>query len=136
MIDDILSIGAKIIDRVIPDQQKAEEAKLKLLDLHQTGELAVLQADKEISLGQISTNNEEAKSDSLFKSGWRPFIGWVCGSSFAYNFLILPIIKTVMIILGYPVDLPPLDMTEMMPVLLGMLGLGGFRTYERIKGKA
>ncbi len=135
MITDLLSIGAKLLDKVIPDPQKAAEAKLKLVELHQNGELAVLNAEKEVAIGQIGVNTEEAKSDSVFKSGWRPFIGWVCGSAFAFNFLILPLAKLLAALFGAPLDVPPLDLTEILPVLLGMLGLGGFRTYERIRGK-
>lgn len=136
MIVDLLSIGAKLLDKVIPDAGKAAEAKLALLTLHQNGELAVLNAETELAKGQLEVNKEEAKSDNIFKSGWRPFIGWVCGSAFAFNFFALPIIKVVCVMNGTPIEVPPLDMTEMMPVLLGLLGLGGLRTYERVKGKA
>lgn len=86
--------------------------------------------------GQIDTNKEEAKSTSVFVSGWRPAIGWVCGAACAWNWIGLKIALFIAAYLGHELKLSPADMTEMMPVLLGMLGLGGFRTMEKINGVA
>ena len=86
--------------------------------------------------GQVEINKEEAKSELIFKSGWRPFIGWTCGSAFAFNFLILPIATMVAAFYGIPfVGVTPIDLTTMLPVLLGMLGLGGMRTFEKVRNK-
>lgn len=131
----ILGIGEKVIDKLFPDPHKAAEAKLELIKLQQAGEFKALEADLEIAKGQMTINQEEARSEALFKSGWRPFIGWTCGIAFSFNFLILPTVKIVLALNGIPLVIDPLDLTEMMPVLLGMLGLGGFRTYEKIKRK-
>ena len=90
---------------------------------------------QELALSQIEVNKAEAASGSLFKGGWRPFIGWVCGVAFAYHFIMQPILIFGTTAAG--VSLPPLpefDMSQMMPVLLGMLGLGGLRTFEKHKG--
>jgi len=90
---------------------------------------------QELALSQIEVNKAEAASGSLFKGGWRPFIGWVCGVAFAYHFIMQPILIFGTTAVG--VSLPPLpefDMSQMMPVLLGMLGLGGLRTYEKKTG--
>jgi len=90
---------------------------------------------QELALSQIEVNKAEAASGSLFKGGWRPFIGWVCGVAFAYHFILQPILIFGTTAAG--VSLPPLpefDMSQMMPVLLGMLGLGGLRTYEKKTG--
>ena len=90
---------------------------------------------QELALSQIEVNKAEAASGSLFKGGWRPFIGWVCGIAFAYHFILQPILIFGTTAAG--VSLPPLpefDMSQMMPVLLGMLGLGGLRTYEKKSG--
>jgi hypothetical protein len=90
---------------------------------------------QELALSQIEVNKAEAASGSLFKGGWRPFIGWVCGFAFAYHFILQPILVFGALAAG--VSLPPLpefDMSQMMPVLLGMLGLGGLRTFEKQKG--
>jgi|WetSurMetagenome_2_1015567.scaffolds.fasta_scaffold113560_3 hypothetical protein len=83
---------------------------------------------------QVELNKTESNSNSLFKSSWRPFIGWSCGFSFAYNFLMLPLLNGLFALLKVSVILSPLDMTVMLPVLLGMLGLGSMRTYEKYKG--
>jgi len=90
---------------------------------------------QEIAMAQIEVNKAEAASSSVFKGGWRPFIGWVCGFAFAYHFILQPILLFGTAAAG--ISLPPLpefDMSQMMPVLLGMLGLGGLRTYEKKAG--
>jgi len=90
---------------------------------------------QELALSQIEVNKAEAASGSIFKGGWRPFIGWVCGFAFAYHFILQPILIFGAAAAG--ITLPPLpefDMSQMMPVLLGMLGLGGLRTFEKQKG--
>jgi hypothetical protein len=84
--------------------------------------------------GQLATNQEEAKSTSVFVAGWRPFIGWVCGAACAWNWIGLPAAKFGLALAGISVALNPADVSEMMPVLMGMLGLGSLRTYEKIKG--
>lgn len=90
------------------------------------------QAQVDLDKAQIDLNKTEAASPRLFVSGWRPFIGWTCGAIFAYNYIVRPL---VLMIPGIP-DLPSLNLEEVTPVLLGMLGLGGMRTYEKIKGAA
>lgn len=94
-------------------------------------------AAHEAAMAQIEVNKAEAASGSVFKGGWRPFIGWVCGVAFAYHFILQPLLIFGVTVAG--VTLPPLpefDMASLMPVLLGMLGLGGLRTVEKIKDKA
>ena len=118
-----LDIGGKIIDKLWPDPAQRDLAKLELLRLQQSGELA-----------QIAVNQEEAKSTSIFVSGWRPSIGWVCSAACAWNWIGLPIAKFFLIVFGVAVvGLNPADLSEMLPILVGMLGLGGLRTYEKIK---
>lgn len=136
MLLDLIPILGKVFDRVIPDPAAAADAKLKVMQLAQTGELEALHADTQLALGQLEINKVEAASSSLFKSGWRPYIGWTCGAAFSYKFVLAPIGLFVMAALGHPIILPVLDFTEMLTVLLGMLGLGGMRTYEKIKGAA
>lgn len=120
-----LDIGSKVIDRLWPDPQQRDAAKLELLKMQQAGELA-----------QIAVNQEEAKSASLFVSGGRPFIMWVCGIGCSWNWIGLPVLKAGMAIAGVNLDVSPADLSEMMPLLLGMLGLGGLRTVEKINGVA
>ncbi len=129
----ILEIGLQLINKIFPDKEKANEAKIKLLELQQNGELAQLNAETELAKGQIDVNKEEAKSTNVFVSGWRPFMGWVCGSIFVSNYMIVPLLAWMSPYLGIPAP-PRLDIGEVLPVLLGMLGLGGMRSAEKIKG--
>jgi hypothetical protein len=86
--------------------------------------------------GQIDINKEEAKNPSLFVSGWRPSVGWVCSAGLAVQFLILPIAQWSLILMGKNVTLPSLDLEVLITMLGGMLGLGGLRTAEKIRGVA
>ena len=126
-ISAVLDIGGKVIDRLWPDPAQAASAKLELIKLQQSGELAQI-------TGQLDINKNEAASSSTFVAGWRPFIGWVCGAAFAYKFVLAPIGAFALAAVGHPIVMPVLDFTEMSSVLLGMLGLGGMRTLEKIKG--
>ena len=125
----LLDIGSKVIDRIFPDPTAAASAKLELMKMQQTGELTV-------SAGQLEINKEEAKNASVFVSGWRPAIGWVCGGACAWNWIGLPIVKVGLGLLAIKLELAPANLTEMMPILLGMLGLGGLRTLEKVQGVA
>jgi len=129
----ILGAALSLVDKLFPNPKDAAEAKIRIMEMQQTGELKALEADLELARGQMEINKSEASSDDPFRAGWRPFIGWTCGSAFAFNFVILPLMTSISAIMGNPIVLPALEMGEMMPVLLGMLGLGGFRTYEKIK---
>ena len=78
----------------------------------------------------------ESSSYRLFVSGWRPAIGWICGAACAWNWIGLPVVKTAMLAAGHPLNIPPADLGDMLPILIGMLGLGGLRTAEKINGVA
>lgn len=119
---------AGLLDKFIPDA--GEKARLA----HEIATMAERQAH-EIALAQIEVNKEEAKSDQLFKSGWRPFIGWTCGIAFAYHFVGQPILVFLLTVSGTDVPkLPDFDMTSLITVLGGLLGLGTLRTFEKYKG--
>ena len=120
-----LAIGGQVISRIWPDPADQAKAQLALLELAQRGELA-----------QLEVNKVEAASSSLFISGGRPFIVWVCGMAFAWNWIGLPVARFGAAYFGHPLDIAPADMSEMMPVLLGLLGLGGLRTLEKVRGVA
>jgi hypothetical protein len=125
-----LDIGGKLIDRLWPDPAQRDAAKLELLRLQQSGDLAVI-------TGQMAINQVEAASPSVFVSGWRPAIGWVCGAACGWNWIGLPMLKAALLLVGGPaIALAPADLSEMLPVLMGMLGLGVLRTTEKIKGVA
>ena len=126
----------QVLDKIIPDPQAAADAKLKALELAQKGELAVLDAELRLALGQIEVNKAEATTD-LFRGGWRPAVGWVCVVGLGYQFILQPLLPWVVALFGAQVPpLPAIDTEDLMVLLTGMLGLGGLRTFERVKGKA
>ena len=133
-ISAVLDIGGKLIDRLWPDATQRDAAKLELLKMQQTGELAQLAAETELAKGQIEVNQAEAGSSSLFVAGWRPWIGWVCGVAFSYHFVVQPLLAFILASIGHQVVLPVFNMDALYTVLLGMLGLGGMRTVEKIRG--
>ena len=111
-----------LIERLIPDKDAREKATAELNRLDQAGELQVM-------LAQIAANRAEGRHASKFVAGWRPMIGWICALGLANNFPLVPYI-------GVLTDtVQPLDMAMMMPILMGMLGLGTMRTVERLRGK-
>ena len=89
---------------------------------------------QELAKGQMEINKTEAAHKSLFVAGWRPAIGWICGLGMASNFLLIPVANFVLALTGSAIVVPLLDTGEMMPVLMGMLGLGAMRTYEKKQG--
>ena len=124
-----LGLGTALINKLFPDPIQAADAKLKLLELQQSGELATMTAQTDI-------NKEEAKSSSLFVSGWRPAIGWVCALALAYQYLLRPLAGTVASIFGIIIPpLPGLD-DNLWQLMMGMLGMGGLRTFEKVQGVA
>jgi len=133
----ILSIGGKLLDKVteyFPSAEAKDKAKLALLEMSQRGELAVLAADTELALGQLDVNKQEAASGNFLSATWRPLTGWVCALAFGVQYVIGPLVTFVTTLSGHPIILPVMDMSTIMPVLIGMLGLGGYRTIEKIKG--
>jgi hypothetical protein len=119
-----------LLDKFVED--KDQKARLA----HEIATMAEKYAH-ESALAQVETNREEAKHKNVFVAGWRPFIGWTCGVALAWHFVLAPL---VLFIAGWSgVQLPTLpefDMDSLMTVLLGMLGLGGLRSWEKTKGVA
>lgn len=132
----LIPVIGTLVDKLFPDPQAAAAAKVQVMEMAQRGELAQLDAELKLATGQMEVNKTEAASGSLFVSGWRPFIGWTCGAAFSYKFVLAPALAFALTAAGHPITLPVLDFTEMSTVLLGMLGLGGMRTVEKIKGVA
>lgn len=133
----VFDFGSKIIDKIWPNPAERDAAKLELFKAQQAGEFKEMDQAFELAKAQIGVNAVEAQSASLFVSGWRPFIGWVCGVACTWNWIGLPIAKAGLLLYsGTKLDLAPADLTEMLPVLMGMLGLGGLRTFEKTKGVA
>ena len=116
-----------LLDKFIEDK----DVKNKLA--HDLSTMAERHA-QELAKGQLEVNKTEAAHKSLFVAGWRPAIGWICGLGMASNFLVIPIANFVLALTGSTILVPLLDTGEMMPVLMGMLGLGAMRTYEKKQG--
>ena len=127
----LLGAVLPLLERILPDEKTREEAKLKALEMAQNGELAQLEAGVKLALGQVEINKVEAGQDN-FRGGWRPFCGWICGVGLGYNFIAQPLLSWASATHNWSVP-PSIDVDQLMVLLGGMLGLGGLRTYERIK---
>ena len=136
LLGPLFELGKGLIDRLFPDPAAAAAAKMKLFEMQQNGELAALAAETDLAKAQIGVNAVEGSNTNLFVAGWRPFVGWTCGAAFAYKFVFAPALIFGLAAIGKPLLLPPIDLNDMMPILVGMLGLGAMRTAEKIKGAA
>lgn len=128
-----LEIGGKLIDKLIPDPQAKAQATLQLMQLKQSGELAQLTCDTELAKAQTEVNLAEAHSSSLFVAGGRPFVIWVCGAALANDLIARPFALFVASLLHVDARWPNLQMESLMPLLVGLLGLGAMRTYEKVQ---
>jgi hypothetical protein len=125
-----LDIGGKLIDRLWPDPTQAAAAKLELLKMQQEGDLAAMVAQTDI-------NKIEAGSSSIFVSGWRPFVGWVCGASLVYAAIIEPLARFIAkVFFAYGGEFPVIDTTLTLQILLGLLGMAGLRSWDKKNGVA
>jgi hypothetical protein len=127
LLDTLIGPVTSIIDKIVPDKDQA--AKLA----HEIATMSEKMANEQV-LAQLEVNKAEAASGSLFKGGWRPAIGWICGLALFWSFILQPFLVFFLLVFG--VDLPPLPevgTADLMPILLGMLGLGGLRSYEKVQ---
>lgn len=124
-IDDAIAAGLKVLDKFIPDPAAKAKAEAELRQ-------SLMNWDK----AQTEVNKAEAVHRSIFVAGWRPFIGWSCGVALSMHFVGLPIIQVIALYANFTPPVISFDMETLMTVLLGMLGLGGLRTFEKIKGVA
>ena len=132
-----LGVVAKTIDRIVPDKNAAARAKELLKQTEADFESDFGMAMTDIIRGQVEINAVEAKHPSIFVAGWRPSLGWVCSIAFLWHFIIQPILSWILLLIKPDILLPPiLDVGTLMPLVLGMLGLGGMRSYEKLKGVA
>ncbi len=116
--------------RFIPDKNKRAEAQEQF-------EQQMLAALTGLVQGQLEINKQEAKHQSIFVAGWRPGVGWICASALGWNYILQPIISWIAVANGFDLAAAPqLDTAELTTILLGMLGLGGLRTYEKRLGVA
>jgi len=133
-IDDAVSavsgLADTVIRRVWPDATEVEKIRLQQL-------ADSMEQEFKLRAKQIAVNIQEAQSANVFVSGWRPFVGWVCGSALAYAALIEPVARFVAVVaFGYSGAFPVIDTSLTLQILLGLLGLAGYRTLEKHKGVA
>ena len=128
MLQALIAPVTGLLDKFIPDAD--QKAKLA----HEIATMSEKHA-QELAKGQLEINKAEASHKSIFVAGWRPFIGWTCGIALAWHFVLQPLIMFLSVLFGFTLpELPAFDMGSLMTVLMGMLGLGGLRTYEKQKG--
>lgn len=127
MIAALLPIIGQVLDRVIPDTDAREKAKAQL-------EVQLLQNEQQLSIAQTEINKIEAASTDRFVSGWRPFIGWVCGTALAYTYIGQPLLAWILLLTGANATPPSIVGDNLMELVFAMLGLGGLRTFEKVKG--
>lgn len=127
LIPSLLPAVTDVIGRFLPEDKEKRAAAEREIEKQLATHLA------KIDLAQLEVNKQEAANRNIFVSGWRPFIGWSCGIAMCYAYIIQPITVFILAQTGNLVSLPTLDLSEMMPVLLGMLGLGGLRSFEKYK---
>jgi len=125
----------KVLDRVLPDPKAKDEAKLKLIELAQTTDLAELDAELKLALGQIDVNKAEAQSSHWWVAGWRPAVGWICALGVGWNFVAQPLAMWIGAFHDPVISVPSLDISQLMVLLLGMLGIGGMRSFDKAHGR-
>ena len=126
ILGSLLEPATKILDKVIEDKDQKNALA------HEIATMAERHA-QELAKGQLEVNKAEAAHKSLFVAGWRPFIGWICGVAMLANFLLIPMANFVLDLTGSTNTIPLIELETMMPVLMGMLGLGAMRSYEKVK---
>lgn len=128
LIAPLFDFGKDLINRFFPDKEEARKAEAEFMRLAMDGEL------KQV-IAQLQINATEAAHPSIWVAGWRPFFGWVGGAGFVYAVLAQPLLAWYSAIKGWPAP-PVLDTDLLLTVSLGMLGIGGLRTYEKRTGVA
>jgi hypothetical protein len=129
-----IELGTMLIGKIWPNPADQANALFKLEELKQKGDLAELSGYLTTLTGQLEINKVEAAHPSIWVAGWRPFIGWVCGLGLLYVSLIEPLARFIATMNGYEGTFPVIDTTITMQVLLGMLGLGAQRSWDKSKG--
>jgi roadblock/LC7 domain-containing protein len=129
IITALLPALGTLVDRLIPDKAAAEKAKAEM-------ELQLVQAANAAAMAQIDVNKIEAGHSSVFVAGWRPSIGWVCAAGLAWAFVVAPVASWALLVLGIKAELPAIQFDHLFELVLAMLGIGGLRTFEKMRGVA
>ncbi len=127
-IDTVITGVLSLVSKFIPDKAKEAELRAQI-------ELYKLTAEYQNATEQIKTNQQEAASDSIFIAGWRPYIGWVCGAGLTWHFVVVPVVVFISSVFNHTIPLPAFDTISLINLVLGMLGLGGLRTYEKVQAQ-
>jgi len=126
MLSALIGPVSAILDKAIPDKDLKEKLA------HEIATMAERHTHEQVQ-AQLEINKTEAAHKNLFVAGWRPACGWVCVFGMAGNFLVIPLANMTLELLETGVKVPMIDLSTMLPVLMGMLGLGGLRTFEKVK---
>ena len=132
----VADLIGNIADKIWPDPAEKARNLLAVKELEQRGEFKDIDAALQYAAMQTEVNKVEAASDIIFKSGWRPFIGWVCGVALAWHYIGASVAQWVLLLMEIEAPLPKVDLGDLIIILLGMLGLGKLRTDEKMKGVA
>ena len=127
MLQTLIGPVSSLLEKFIPDKDLRSRLS------HEIATMAEKNAHEQIK-AQLEINKTEAQHNSLFVSGWRPAVGWTCCLGMAANFLIIPMTNFALALASSNISIPLIDLETMLPVLLGMLGLGGMRSFEKSKG--
>src|SRR5210317_1368642 len=129
MIQALIAPVTGLLDKFIEDKDQKNQLA------HELATMADRHA-QELAKGQLEINKAEASHRSIFVAGWRPFVGWTCGVALCWHFVLQPFLVFLLYSSGYQMDLPVFDMTTLTTILMGLLGLGGLRSYEKVKKSA
>ena len=122
MIDKLIEPASRIVNKFIKDKDLQAQLDHELQTLFH-----------EANLAQIELLKEDAKNKNWFQNSWRPFVGWTCGVSMAYHFILAPLLQTILTATGNQIDLPDFEFSQLSTILMAMLGMSGLRSYEKIK---
>lgn len=136
-VSDTLGLGkvaSVLVDRLVKDKNLEGRTEAELAMIQAELEKVLVESSQQAMLAQIKVNEQEAKHPSIFVSGWRPAVGWVCVLGLVFNFFVSPGLKWYTAIKHPDIEIPEVDMAQLMFLLSGMLGFGGLRTYEKVRG--
>jgi len=122
-----IDLFTSIVNKVFPDKSEQEKQQI-------AQQMALEAQDADLLKGQQEINKQEATNSNLFVSGARPFAIWICDAALLFNYVLGPYVINPLLIHFGQSSVSPMNMGELMPILLGLLGLSSFRTYERING--
>lgn len=126
MLQNLIGPATQLLDKFIEDKDQ------KMALAHEISTMAERHA-QELAKGQLEVNKMEAASSSMFVAGWRPAVGWICALGFLSNFILIPMANFALALASVDIQIPMIDTSQMMPVLMGMLGLGTLRTVEKVR---